>query len=149
MRLIAFLAAPAFLFGTAPVHAAEAPKSTDTLATQATQIVRGKVLELATKVEKSTNESFPGIHKDTIYTITVEVENVSKGSHAAKGETITVRAWQPHTRKPNLPGRQGHELIPRKGETATFYLTGGEEKTFAAITPNGIRIEKAVIEKAP
>lgn len=149
MRLIAFLAASALLFSGSQIHAAEAPKSTETLATQATHIVRGKVLEVTTKVERSKIETSQGIHKDTVYTITVEVEDVSKGNNVSIGQRIAVKAWQPHTRKPSPPGRQGHEPIPKKGENATFYLTGGEEKTFAAITPNGIRIETPVSDKAP
>jgi hypothetical protein len=149
MRLIAFLAASALLLSGSQIHAAKAPKSTATLETRATQIVRGKVIEVATKVGQSKIETSPGIHKDTIYTITVQVEELSKGHDATKGERITVQAWQPHTRKPNPPGRQGHEPIPTKGETSTFHLTGGEEKTFAAITPTGIRIETTVSDKAP
>jgi hypothetical protein len=149
MKIIALLATPACVLASSLVHAAEAPKSTEKLTTQATHIVRGKVIEVATKVGKSKIETSPGIHKDTIYTITVQVEEHSKGHDATKGERITVQALQPHTREPNPPGRQGHEPIPRKGEAATFYLTGGEENTFAAITPNGIRIEEAVIDKAP
>lgn len=149
MKIIALLATPACVLASSLVHAAEAPKSTEKLTTQATHIVRGKVIEVATKVGKSKIETSPGIHKDTIYTITVQVEELSKGHDATKGERITVQAWQPHTRKPNPPGRQGHEPIPTKGETSTFHLTGGEEKTFAAITPNGIRIETTVSDKAP
>jgi hypothetical protein len=149
MKIIALLATPACVLASSLVHAAEAPKSTEKLTTQATHIIRGKVIEVATKVGKSKIETSPGIHKDTIYTITVQVEELSKGHDATKGERITVQALQPHTREPNPPGRQGHEPIPRKGEAATFYLTGGKENTFAAITPNGIRIENAVIDKAP
>jgi hypothetical protein len=149
MKIIALLATPAGVLASSLVHAAEAPKSTEKLTTQATHIVRGKVIEVATEVEKSKIGTSPGIHKDTIYIITVQVEELSNGHDAAKAERITVQAWQPHTCEPNPPGRQGHEPIPRKGETATFYPTGGGENTFAAITPNGIRIEKDMIDKAP
>lgn len=65
------------------------------------------------------------------------------------GERITVRAWQPHTRKPNLAGRHGHEIIPGNGDTATYYLTSGDKAPFGPITPSGIRIENAMTEKHP
>lgn len=60
-----------------------------------------------------------------------------------KGEKITVVAWKPHTREPNPPGSQGHEVIPKKGDTATFYLTGGGTEPFEPITPNGVAVDKA------
>jgi hypothetical protein len=48
--------------------------------------------------------------------------------------------------EPNPPGLQGHEPIPKKGETATFYLTGGGKKPFEPITPNGIVIYSVVVD---
>ena len=143
MKIIALITAPLFFLTSSLSHAAEAPKSTEKLETQATHVVRGKVLGVATKVEKSRIETSPGTHKDTIYTISVQVEGVSKGSEAKEGRKITVLAWQPHTRKPNPPGSQGHEVIPKKGDTATFYLTGGGKEPFEPITPNGVMVDKA------
>lgn len=143
MKIIALIAAPIFLLTSSLSHAAKAPLSKEKLEAEATHIVRGKVLDVTTKIEKSKHESWPGDHKDTIYTITVEVEGVSKGSEAKKGGKITVFAWQPHTREPNPPGSQGHDVIPKKGETATFYLTGGGKEPFEPITPNGVAVDKA------
>lgn len=143
MKAIALIAAPLFFLTSSLSHAAEAPKSTEKLENQATHVVRGKVLDVTTKVEKSKIETYPGVHKDTIYTITVQVEGVSKGSEAKEGGKITVLAWRPHTRKPNPPGSQGHEIIPKKGETATFYLTGGGTEPFEVVTPNGVVVDKA------
>lgn len=143
MRTIALIAAPIFLLASSLSHAAKAPLSREKLETEATHIVRGKVLAVTTKVEKSKHETWPGVHKDTIYTITVQVEGVTKGDEAEKGGKITVYAWKPHTREPNPPGLQGHEAIPSKGETATFYLTGGGKEPFKPITPNGIEVGKA------
>ena len=135
-----------FILASSHSHAAKAPQSKEKLEIQATHIVRGKVLEVATKVEKSKIETSPGVHKDTIYTITVEVDVVSKGAVEKKDGKITVLAWQPHTRELNPPGTQGHELIPKKGETATFYLTGGGKEPFEPITPNGVVIYPVVVD---
>jgi hypothetical protein len=143
MKIIALITAPIFLLASSLSHAAEAPKSTEKLETQATHIVRGKVLDVATKVEKSKIETDPGVHKDTIYTITIEVQGIAKGTGPKKGEKITVVAWKPHTREPNPPGSQGHEVIPKKGDTATFYLTGGGTEPYEPITPNGVAVDKA------
>jgi hypothetical protein len=143
MKTIALIAASLFLLASSHSHAAKAPLNKEKLETQATHIVRGKVLDVTTKVEKSKIETDPGVYKDTIYTITVQVEEVSKGDEAKKGGKITVLAWQPHTREPNPPGSQGHEFIPKKGDTATFYLTGGGKEPFEPITPNGVAVEKA------
>jgi hypothetical protein len=142
MKAIALIAAPLFLLASSISHAAEAPKTTEKLDTQATHIVMGKVLDVTTKVERSKIETSPGIHKDTIYTITVQVEEVSKGAEAQKGGKITVLAWQPHTREPNPPGSQGHEVIPKKGDTATFYLAGGGKEPFELVTPNGVVVDE-------
>jgi hypothetical protein len=81
MKAIALIAVPLplLLLASSLSHAAKAPLSKEKLETQATHIVRGKVLEVSTKVEKSQIETYPGVHKDKIYTITVQVEGVSKG----------------------------------------------------------------------
>jgi hypothetical protein len=146
MKTIALIAAPLLLLASSLSHAAKVPQTDEKLKTQATHIVSGKVLEVTTKVEKSKIETSPGVHKDTIYTITVQVEEVSKGNEAKKGGKITVLAWQPHTREPNPPGSQGHEFIPKKGDTATFYLTGGGKEPFEPITPNGMVIYSVVVD---
>ena len=84
----------------------ETPLSKEKLETEATHVVRGKVLDVTTKVEKSKIETDSGVHKDTIYTITVLMEAVSKGAEAKKGGKVTVLAWKPHTREPNARRRR-------------------------------------------
>ena len=71
------------------------------------------------------------------------MEAGSKGAEAKKGGKITVLGWQPHTREPNPPGRQGQDFIPKKRATATFYLTGGGKEPLDVVTPNGVAVEKA------
>ncbi len=146
MKTIARIVAPLLLLASSFSLAAKIPQTDEKLVAQASHIVRGKVLEVTTKVEKSKIETSPGVHKDTIYTITVEVDEVSKGDVAKKGGKITVLAWQPHTREPNHPSSQGHEFIPKKGDTATFYLTGGGKEPFEPITPNGMEIYSVVVD---
>jgi hypothetical protein len=146
MKTTALITASLLLLASSFSHAAKAPLPEEKLVAEATHIVRGKVLEVTTKVEKSKIETSPGVHKDTIYTITVEVDVVSKGAVEKKDGKITVLAWQPHTREPNPPGLQGHEPIPKKGETATFYLTGGGKEPLEPILPNGMVIYRVVVD---
>jgi hypothetical protein len=146
MKIITLITSSLLLLASNLSLAAKIPQTDEKLIAQASHIVRGKVLEVTTKVEKSKIETSPGVHKDTIYTITVEVEEVSKGDEAKKGGKITVLAWQPHTREPKAPGSQGHEFIPKKGDTATFYLTGGGKEPFEPITPNGMVIYPVVVD---
>lgn len=132
------------VFLTAAIsHAAKAPMSDEKMQKEATHIVTGKVLDVTTSVEKSKIETHPGTHKDTIYTITVEVQDIAKGAGPQKGQKITILAWKPHTRMPNLPGLQGHEVIPAKGNTATFHLVGGGKEPYAPLLPNGMKIKTA------
>jgi hypothetical protein len=146
MKTTALITAALLLFSSGFSHAAKVPLPDEKLVAQATHIVRGKVLEVTTKVEKSKTETAPGVHKDTIYTITVQVDVVSKGAVEKKDGNITVLAWQPHTREPRTPGSQGHEPIPKKGENATFYLTGGGKEPLTPITPNGMVIYSVVVD---
>lgn len=146
MKIIALIATPLILFASSLSLAAKIPQIDEKLIAQASHIVRGKVLEVTTKVEKSKIETSPGVHKDTIYTITVEVDEVSKGDAAKRNEKITVIAWKPHTCEPNPPGSQGHEFIPKKGDAATFYLTGGGKEPFEPIAPNGMEIYSVVVD---
>jgi hypothetical protein len=51
------------------------------------------------------------------------------GADRARGFEASLREIPNSTRadfsrEPNPPGSQGHKVIPKKGETATFYLTG-------------------------
>ncbi len=156
MKTIAHIAVPLLLLISSLSPAAEVPKSQEKLETTASHIVRGKVIEVTSKVEKSKIMTDHDTNRDTIYTITVQVEKVSKGDEAKQGEQIVVLAWTPNTREPNgyivesmkqtpifLPGRQGQDFIPKKGDTATFYLTGGGKDPFDLVTPNGVVVDKA------
>lgn len=123
-------------------HAAKAPMSEKSLNEKASHIVSGNVLEITSKVQKSTIETGIGVSRDKVYTITLEVTKVSKGADIEFGKTITIRAWQPHTRIPPRAGHQGHTPLPKKGDHATFFLSTNAKKVFEPLLPNGIAIDK-------
>lgn len=129
------------VLGTLSVGAAVAPRSPEKLKKDASHIVSGKVLDVTSKVQKSTVERAKGIHRDRVFTIKLLVKEVAKGTGVKAGDQIEVVAWQPKTRIPPLPGPQGHSSIPKKGDTVTIFLTGGMGMVFAPILPNGIVVE--------
>lgn len=129
-----------FFFANAkPSQAAEAPLSVEQLRAKATHIVSGKVLEVTSKTQKSAVEKAAGVHRDKIFTLTVEVDKPQKGSGFKRGDKITVIAWQPSLRIPPLPGLQGHETIPEKGGSATFYLKEAGDGTYEPVHANAIQ----------
>jgi hypothetical protein len=141
LQFAAAVFAGVLAISTGTTWAAKAPMSPKDRAKQATNIVTGKVLEVTSKVQKSEVEKAIGIHRDRVFTITIQVKEVSKGDGIAVGQKIAVVAWQPETRKPPLPGLQGHDAIPKKGELATFYLKSGKGKVYEPLLPNGIEIK--------
>jgi hypothetical protein len=141
-RLVATLIAGICLVGPGFIRAAKAPLSREKLQSEATHIVSGLVLEVGSHVEKSRIEKSIGIHRDRIYRIKVKVSAVSKGSTLKPGDEIEILAWKPARRIPPEPGLQGHETIPKKGDTATFYLAGGKGNSLEPLLPNGIVIEE-------
>lgn len=137
----ALLAFTALVLLCSPCRAAKAPNPKEKLKNQASLIVTGEVLAVTSKVEKSKIETAKGMHRDKIYSIKVRVKEISKGKEVKAGDEILVLAWQPHTRFPPVAGWQGHESIPKKGETATFYLKK-DGKNYAPLMPNGIVVGK-------
>ena len=127
------------VLGASPGWGAKAPLSADNLKKEATHIVSGKVVSVTSKIQKSTIERSKGIRRDKVFVIKVEVENVTKGGGIKAGEEVTIVAWKPHTRVPSVPGLQGHESIPEKGDAATFYLTA-RKGVLEPLLPNGIDI---------
>ena len=127
------------LIAVAPLlHAAKAPLSQEELEKASSHIFSGAVLSVKTKDRKSQVETAVGIHRDRIYTITLEVKMVSKGSGVEAGDEIVIEAWRPIRRIPPLPGLQGHDSIPGKGDTVTVYATRkGDNQPFKPLLPNG------------
>ncbi len=137
---VSALAAALVSVATIPALAAVAPLSPAELKKQASDVVTGSVVEVTSKTQKSEIEKAKGIHHDRIYTIRIKVEAVTKGAGVKVGSEIEVLAWRPSTRIPPLPGPQGHESIPQKGDKAVFYLRAKGKKQFEPLLPNGIEL---------
>ena len=129
--------------------AAVAPRPPDEMREEATHVVEGKVVELSSKTQKSKVERGLLIAHDRIFTISLEVTSCEKGKDVKEGDELIFEAWQPSTRIPAMPGPQGHQPVPDKGDLVKVYLLFNEKsKTYHPIMPNGIKIlKKAKIPK--
>ena len=132
-----------FVLGIVDLQAAKVPMSPKELEKEASHIVSGKVISVTAKVQKSKVERALGLHRDRVYTIKLKVTSVSKGAEVKVGQEILIGAWQPSTRIPPVPGLQGHEPIPEKGDTVKMYLLkNNKAKAYEPLLPNGIEITK-------
>ena len=120
--------------------AAVAPHSEESMMKGATHVVRGKVVALRSKTQKSKVESTL-FARDRIFKVTMILSEVEKGKAIKPGDELTFEAWQPSTRLPLLPGPQGHQPIPGRGDLVKVYLLyNANSKTYHPYMPNGIRI---------
>ena len=132
-----------FVLGIVDLQAAKVPMSPKELEKESSHIVSGKVISVTAKVQKSKVERSLGLHRDKVYTIKLKVASVSKGNGVKVGQEILIGAWQPTTRIPPMPGLQGHEPIPEKGDTVKMYLLKNKKtKAYEPLLPNGIEITK-------
>ena len=123
--------------------AAVAPLPPEAMMEEATHVVEGKVIALSSKTQKSRVERDLLIARDRIFKITVKVTDLEKGKGLEQGNELTFEAWQPSTRFPPLPGPQGHQPVPDKGDLVKVYLLFNEKtKTYHPFMPNGIKILK-------
>ena len=125
-----------------PLQAALAPKSPEQLKEQATCIVKGKVLAIHSKTRWSKIETAWGLHRDHMYTLTLQVTACNKGEAAQPKGTLVIEAWQPSRRRPPLPGLQGHVPLAKKGDTLTAYLIQ-KNGTWVPLLPNGLVLHEA------
>ena len=140
--LVGFLALTAV-----DASAAVAPHSKESMMEEATHVVRGKVIALSSKTQKSKYEKDLLIARDRIFKITVEVIAVEKGKGVKEGDELTLEAWRPSTRFPPLPGPQGHQPVPSKGDLVkTYLLYDKNTKNYHPFMPNGIDILKEAKE---
>ncbi len=142
-QLIVCLICGVLALGTADLQAAKAPMSPKELEKESSHIVSGKVISVTTKVQKSKIERSFGLHRDKVYTIKLKVASVWKGAGVKVGQEILIEAWQPSTRIPPVPGLQGHQPVPGKGDAVKMYLLKNKkEKAYQPLLPNGIAITK-------
>ena len=141
-RPIITLLSALHILGILTARAAVAPYSSADLKTKASLIVSATVIEVTSRKQRSKVEKALGIHVDRVFTIKLKVKKISKGSEIKAGDEILVEAWQPVLRIPPLPGLQGHETIPRKGDKVTLYLKEKTGKSYEPLLPNGIVIKK-------
>jgi len=121
--------------------AAVAPRPPEEMMEEATHVVRGKVVALSSKTQKSKIERGPLIARDRIFKITLKLTAVEKGKDVKEGDELTLEAWQPSTRIPPMPGPQGHQPVPGKGDLVkTYLLYNKKTKTYYPFMPNGIAI---------
>ena len=134
--LVGLLALAAF-----DASAAVAPHPPEEMMEEATHVVRGEVVSLSSKTQKSKVERGLLFARDRIYKITIKVSSVEKGSGVNAGDEVLVEAWSPSTRFPPMPGPQGHQPVPSKGDLLkTYLLYDKKTKTYHPFMPNGIEI---------
>ena len=98
---------------------------------------------LSSATQKSKVERGLLIARDRIYKITIKVASVEKGKGIKAGDEVLVEAWSPSTRFPPMPGPQGHQPVPAKGDLVKTYLIYNKKtKTYHPFMPNGIEILK-------
>ena len=121
--------------------AAVAPHPPEEMMEEATHVIRGEVVSLSSKTQKSKVERGLLFARDRIYKITIKVSSVEKGSGVNAGDEVLVEAWSPSTRFPPMPGPQGHQPVPDKGDLVkTYLLYSKKTKTYHPFMPNGIEI---------
>ena len=145
--LLTMLLCGAFFMGETQLFAAIAPLSQKQLDEQSELIVSGQVVAVESKVQKSKIERGLGIHRDRIYSIKLELVNFHKippfDQDLRFKEFIVVEAWRPDTRIPPLPGPQGHESIPKKGDEVKMHLKWNKATVlWQPLLPNGIKVVK-------
>lgn len=145
--LLTMLLCGAFFMGEIQLFAAIAPLSQKQLDEQSELIVSGQVVAVESKVQKSKIERGLGIHRDRIYSIKLELVKFHKIPPFEQDlrfkEFIVVEAWRPATRIPPLPGPQGHESIPKKGDEVKMHLKWNKATVlWQPLLPNGIKVVK-------
>jgi len=103
-------------------------------------VVTGKVIGVSSKISKSNVEKSIGIHIDKKFKVIIRIQSVVKGGGIKVGQEIIIGAWRPSVRIPPIPGLQGHNPIPDKGDFVKVYLHKKPRNNYTALHPNGFKI---------
>lgn len=146
MKIVHLILAATLVWCPVNLQAAKAPLSQKELRQQSDLIVTGRVEEITSTVQKSEIERGTiGVHRDRVYTIRLGAFKVHQQKAGAKPlkSPLSIQAWKPALRLPPLPGLQGHESIPGKGDTVKMYLKWNQPKAvWEPLLPNGIDVLK-------
>ena len=82
--------------------AAVAPLSPEDLRKGSTHIIKGRVLEVKSRTEKSQFEGAFGLHRDRVFAIRLQVMKVSKGKGVTPGEKVCLLYTSPSPRDATL-----------------------------------------------
>ena len=122
------------------VFSAVPPMSPKELNESSDLVVTGKVICISSQISKSKVEKSLGIHRDKVFKVIIKVKTVMKGKGIKVGQKITIGAWQPSVRVPPIPGPQGNDPIPNRGDSIMAYLHKKSDNNYSALLPNGFKI---------
>jgi len=147
--LVAAVTGTILILQCGSAFAARAPRSDSELEKSATHIVTGEVQEVTAKMGKPAVDKAPGLHRDRHYEIKLEVGSIAKGEGIKPGDQITLNTWQVGSRVPPLPGPQGQNWIPAKGDRVIAYLEAKDGDSYELLLPNGIAAHSRPGEPGP
>ena len=131
--------AGSLVVGLTSIEAAIAPHTPEELKKKAKNILVGKALKVTSKIREYRTSSGE-LYRDKVFTTTIQVEKVSKGTGIKAGELVTVETWTPHYRPKLIAGWQGLAELPKKGEKFRLYLERKKGKVFIPVFPNGMSL---------
>ena len=131
---------------SSPVLGDKAPLSQEQLEKEASHIFEGEVLSIESKTQTSKVERAFGLHQDLVYSIRLKVSSVSMGAKLQVGDEILIEAWKAKVRIPPMPGLQGHQPIPDKGDQIKIYVgsvnkNDEKENVYVPLLPNGMQTQ--------
>lgn len=113
-----------------PVFAALPPQSSEDLARQANVIVKAEVTVVSSRIQLVSSGY------DRIYTLTLRILAVEKGSIGGKKE-MKVVCRQTGERLTGWAGPQGQNDVPEKSDIGLFYLRKPASGALRLLEPNG------------
>ena len=103
-------------------------------------IITGKVTGVTSIIKKSKIEKSFGIHRDKVFYVRINVNEILKGKSVFGDQKIVIRIWIPSLRIPPISGPQGYYPILVKGDKIQAHRRQEGEKKYSALLPNGFSI---------